>query len=80
MSFIVHVVNDDQDPVEGARVVLSFKGLAIIGGGMTDPEYTDSDGHVYFDGHDRDEVEIFVDGQSYRWYIYEEGESVTITV
>ena len=79
MSFVVHVVNEEQEPREGARVALSFRGIPLLPGGMSGAEYTDSDGQAYFDGYDRDEIEVFLDGQSYGWYIYDDGDSITIT-
>lgn len=75
-SFSVRVVNDDQKPIKGAGVVLSFSGLLR---GMTTKEYTDSDGYAYFDDYDEGEVEVFVGGSSYGKYSYSDGDSITIT-
>ncbi|MFH1891099.1 MAG: hypothetical protein ABIK83_00275 [Candidatus Zixiibacteriota bacterium] len=48
----------DGDPVDGHRVVLEFSGL----GGMSQAEYTGSDGIAEFDVESEREGDVFVDG------------------
>jgi hypothetical protein len=76
MGFDVHVVNEEGDAIEGARVVLSFTSVLR---GVSTEEYTDSDGHADFDGYDDGEVQVFVNGSSYGTYHYEDGGGITIT-
>ena len=76
-SFSVRVVDDEQEPISGARVVLAFKSILR---GMTTEEYTDSDGYAYFTDYDEGDVEVFVRGASYGTYDYRDGDSITITV
>jgi len=76
-SFSVRVLDEEQEPISGARVVLGFKSITR---GMTAEEYTDSDGYAYFDEYDEGEVEVFVRGASYGTYYYRDGDSITITV
>lgn len=75
-SFSVRVVDDDQKPISGARVVLGFTSVLR---GMTTEDYTDSDGYAYFDGYDEGDMEVFVRGSSYGTYYYGNGDSITIT-
>lgn len=76
-SFSVRVVNDEQRPISGARVVLIFTDPLR---GKTGEEYTDSDGFAYFDNYDEGEVEVFIRGVSYGKSYYKYCESVTITI
>ena len=76
MGFDVHVVNDEGDGIEGVRVVLGFTSILR---GMTSTEYTDSYGHVEFDGYEDGSVEVYVEGSSYGTYQYEDGGSITIS-
>lgn len=76
MGFDVHVVDEQGNGVDGARVVLNFKTSAR---GMTDAEHTDAAGHVEFDGYDDGEIELFVDGANCGTYDYRDGEGITIT-
>jgi hypothetical protein len=76
-SFSVRVVNGEQKPVSGVRVVLIFTDPLR---GATREEYTDSNGFAYFDNYDEGEVEVFIRGASYGKYYYEDGESITITL
>lgn len=73
--FDVHVVDGDELGVEGVRVVLSFQGRTR---GQTDPIYTDSDGHAEFDGYEDGAVEVFLNGEDYGRYRYEDGGGITI--
>jgi len=76
-SFSVRVVDDEQEPISGARVVLGFTSILR---GMTAEEYTDSEGYAYFGGYDEGEVEVFIRGSSYGDYSYRDGDSITITI
>ena len=49
----------DGKPVSGHRVVLEFSGIT---GGMSDDEYTDSDGVAEFDVEYGQEGTVYVDG------------------
>lgn len=85
MSFIVHVVNDDQEPVRGVAVALEITTTGILSSSAITPrEYTDSDGQAFFDLKNWDDWyptdEIFLDGHSYGEYPFGDGESVTITI
>lgn len=76
-SFSVRVVDEDQEPIEGATVVLGFTSLIR---GMTHSEYSDSDGYAYFNNFDEGEVEVFIRGSNYGSYYYENDGSITITI
>lgn len=75
-SFEVRVVNDDQKGLKGVRVRLSFKGLTR---GMSSEEYTDSDGSAYFDGYEKGDITVYIDGRDYGSYYYVDGGSITVT-
>ena len=77
MSFDVHVVNDEQEGVDGAKVMLSFTSVLR---GVSGTEYTDEDGHAEFDGFEDGEITVYVNGTGYGTYSYEDGDSVTITI
>ena len=51
----------DGEPVSGHRVVLEISG---IGGGMTNPEHTDSNGVAEFDVNEGQEGDVLVDGSN----------------
>jgi len=75
MSFTVQVLNENDDPVKHAKVMLSFKDYT------NSIEYTDSDGYAYFDSHKNNrEMTVYVNGNDYDEYTYEDGESITITI
>ena len=76
MSFEVRVVNDDQDGLSGVRVKLEFTNPTR---GMSDPEYTGSDGSAYFGGYDDGDINVYIDGSDYGSYYYRDGDSITIT-
>ena len=76
-SFTVRIVDDEQNPVSGARVVLGFTSILR---GITTEDYTDSGGYAYFDGYDEGEAEVFIRGSSYGIYYYRDGDSITITL
>ena len=76
-SFEVHVVNDDQDSVEGVRVVLEFTSLLR---GKSAEEDTDSDGTATFVDYDDGEIRVYLDGSDYGVFHYRDGESITITL
>jgi len=48
----------DGKPARGHRVVLSYSGF----GGMSNAEFTDSNGIAEFDANDGQEGEVYVDG------------------
>ena len=50
----------DGNPVSGHRVVFEVSGL---GGGMSNPEYTDSEGYATYFAKDGEEGSVFVDGR-----------------
>jgi hypothetical protein len=75
-SFEVKVVNADKKPVHGAQVKLEFTDKRQ---GMSSQEYTDSDGVALFYGHDQGDIRIYINGDNYGKYRYEDGEQVTIT-
>ena len=61
MPTITVTVHRDGEPASGHRVTLSFSGSD---GGMSDPEYTDSDGVAEFAVEDGQEGDVFVDGRN----------------
>lgn len=76
-SFSVRVVNNEQKPVSGVRVVLKFTSIFR---GITAEDYTDSDGYAYFDGYEEGEVNVLISGSNYDTYYYRDGDSITITI
>ena len=58
MPTITVNVHRNGEPANGVRVVLEFSGL----GGMSEAEYTGSDGRAEFDVDDGREGEVYVDG------------------
>jgi hypothetical protein len=75
-SFEVRVVDDDEEPIEGARVRLEFTSLLR---GMSDEDSTDSDGIATFSGYEDGEIRVYIDGSNYGEYQYEDGGEITIT-
>ncbi len=73
--FDVHVVDEDELGIEGVRVVLSFRGATR---GQTDAVYTDADGHAEFDGYEDGAIEVYLNGDGYGRYDYEDGAGITI--
>jgi len=51
----------DGEPVSGHRVVFDVSGL---GGGISEAEYTDSDGYATFEAEYGQEGDVFVDGRN----------------
>lgn len=76
MAFEVQVLNEDEEGVEGVRVVLSFGGATR---GQTEPELTDVEGFAVFDGYDDGEITVYLNGTDYGRFRYEDGEAITIT-
>jgi hypothetical protein len=75
-AFDVRVINDDQEPVDGVRVRLEF---ISVSRGMSEEEYTDTDGIASFDGYDEGEIRVYLDGSNFGDYQYEDGGEITIT-
>ena len=75
-SFEVKVIDVDKKPVQGTQVRLEFTDSRR---GMSTQEYTDVDGVALFYGHDQGEIQIYINGDRYGKYRYEDGEQVTIT-
>ncbi|MCX5799777.1 MAG: hypothetical protein NTX17_00055 [Candidatus Eisenbacteria bacterium] len=61
MPTITVTVLRDGEPASGHRVALGFSGPD---GGMSDAEYTDSDGVAEFDVEGGQEGDVFVDGRN----------------
>ncbi len=76
MPFIVRVVDDEDEAIEGVRVVLSFTEATR---GQTDPERTDEEGRVEFEGYEDGEVKVFLDGEECAICDYVDGDEITIT-
>ena len=74
MAFSIRVVRLGA-PARGVRVALSF---GAVHGGMTQPKSTDVEGKVQFNHYPDGHVEVYLDTQSYGWYRYEDGKTVTI--
>lgn len=75
-SFSVRVVNDEEEGVEGVRVVLSFTDPLRA---QTDAERTDEDGYAEFSGYEEGEVRVFLDGSDCGTYDYDDGGSITVS-
>jgi len=75
MSFEVRIVNDDDEGLEGVRVSLEFTDLSR---GMSDDEYTDSEGSAFFEGFDEGPVRIYINGHNYGEFLYEDGACITL--
>ena len=77
-EFTVHVVDEDEEPVEGVKVAVSF------GEGMSSGRRTDSDGNAEFHILRRARVgsgataTIYVDGNEVAEEYVEDGDSVTV--
>ena len=86
MQFGVHVVDGDDNPVEGAEVTVYFSEdnplSDLLKGGTSLEDFTDEDGHVgfetAFDHHDQ--VVIRCRGERYGPYDLEDGADYTINV
>jgi hypothetical protein len=76
MAFSVRIVDDGGDGIPHVCVRLEF---TPIDRGMSDEEYTDDDGYAEFKGYEEGDVNVYVDGDNYGQYYYEEGESITLT-
>ena len=77
MSFTVQVLRGDDSPARGVRVKLSFTDFTR---GMTDAVRTDEDGEADFDGYEDGEVKVFLNGDDYGTYSYEDGASITLSI
>ena len=62
-SLTVHVVDDDQNPVEGKKVFCNFVGSFIGVADTNSDEYTDEDGTAEFYDVPVSAVEVIIDGQ-----------------
>jgi hypothetical protein len=76
MAFVVRVVDDEDEALEGVRVVLSFTETTR---GQTDPLRTDSEGCAEFDGYEDGEVKVFLDGEDCATCDYVDGDEITVT-
>lgn len=76
MRFTVYVVDEEERPLEGRRVHLSFTSLLR---GWLD-ESTDDDGHAVFDDVEAGEATITVSGETHGPYWVDDGDSFTIQV
>ena len=80
-TFDVHVVDEDDAPVKGAKVFISF-GLWF--GQST--EYTDADGHAAFNIPDcpfigrATSITVFVNGMEIDQYQVEDGDGFTVQI
>ena len=74
-SFSVRVINVNQKPIEGIRVMLEFATLIRA---KRRNEFTNSEGYAYFNGYEDGEVLIFIMGTIYGKYHYLNGESITV--
>ncbi len=76
MSFTVRVVNDEDEPVEGAVARISF---TIPLRGISPEERTDDDGLSEFGDYDNGEITVYVDGRSVGSFYYEDVEEITVS-
>lgn len=71
-------VHRDGMPVKGHRVRLSFNGVA---GGMSQVEYTDSNGAVVFDVERNRNGVVYVDGSREQdWSSYSGSDEITVSL
>lgn len=75
--FTVRVIDDDQDPVEGARVMISFTSMLR---GHSTTEYTDSEGRAEFSDYEDGEINVFVNGDNVGTHYYKDDDEITITI
>lgn len=78
MRFVVYVVDDDESPVEGRKVHISF--TSIWRGWLE--EFTDEDGFAVFDDENLDpgEATIAVADVTHGPYDIDDGDSFTIQI
>ncbi len=78
MRFTVYVVDEDERPVAGKKVHVSFSGL--LRGWLE--EFADDDGHAVFDYDNVEpgEATITVSGETHGPYSVDDGDSFTIQV
>ena len=75
-DFTVRVVDEDDKPWVGITVALGFQGLLR---GMSGDEYTDEDGRAEFTDYDEGTAKVFIRGDNYGEYYFEDGNEITIT-
>lgn len=75
MSFLVHVVDENDEPWEGVEVALEFHGLDR---GMSEDVFTDEDGMAEFEDYEEGSITVFLDGEDFGEYYYEDGTSITL--
>jgi hypothetical protein len=76
INFSVHVVDENDNPVEGVRVEVFYPWA------RNDHETTDEDGMAYFEKHNlmnpAMEIDVWVDGEkAYEQVTIEDGDSLT---
>lgn len=77
-SFDIRIVDDEDNAIEGAGVMLSY--TALLEGGVTETIRTDEDGRAEFEGYRDGEVKVFVNGSYVDTYDVSDGDEITITV
>lgn len=76
ISFSVYVVDSNDDPVVGKRVVVDW---SILRGQLE--EFTDDSGHAWFESPgDEGEGTIYVDGENQGEYHIEDGDGYTVQI
>ncbi len=73
--FRVRVVDKDDRPIKNKNVSLGFHGLTR---GMSNDEFTDDDGVATFDGYKEGGITVYISGDNYGDFYYEDGGEVTI--
>lgn len=78
MTFKVYVVDEDDNPVEGKRVHVSF--TSFFRGWLE--EFTGEDGHAVFDDEriDPGEAVIVVNDETHGPYDIDDGDGITIQI
>jgi hypothetical protein len=75
--FTVKIVDDDQEPVKGARVMISFTSMLR---GHSTTEYSDSEGRAEFPDYEDGEITVFVNGDNVGTYYYKDDEEITVVI
>jgi hypothetical protein len=74
-SFSIKVINDKDMPVSGIKVSLDFPEEPFSASIF---QYTDKYGFVQFFGYEKGEIEVFVNGDSFGYHYYNDGEGITL--
>ncbi|MCX7736818.1 MAG: hypothetical protein N2319_08895 [Candidatus Kapabacteria bacterium] len=77
LEFTVKVINNDNLPVESAKVELRFIESPLLNSIIL---FTDKFGEAIFWGYDRGGDELFINDKFYGLYYYNLGEGITVKI